>query len=150
MCVIMVNHKYGQHVTFHMIHHTIQPPRPPIYTHTYVYIPPKQPCIHTRMYPPKYPQIFSLAADVNGPRQRCIGSGLCYFSISALTMASLTFLVGMALASGLAVPGGLFVPSILVCFLVSCWCVFLCPVGVFSCVLLVCFLVSCWCVLVRW
>ena len=57
-------------------------------------------------------RIFSLgheqSADV------CAGHSPCYFTLRSLAVLFPTFLILMALTGGLAVPGGLFVPSILV------------------------------------
>ena len=67
-------------------------------------------------------RIFSLgheqSADV------CAGHSPCYFTLRSLAVLFPTFLLLMALTGGLAVPGGLFVPSILVksCSALHCAC----------------------------
>lgn len=44
----------------------------------------------------------------------CSDKGPCYFTIKSLAVLSPTYLLLMALAGGVAAPGGLFMPSIMV------------------------------------
>ncbi len=57
-------------------------------------------------------RIFSLGHEQSA--DICAGHSPCYFTLRSLAVLFPTFLILMALTGGLAVPGGLFVPSILV------------------------------------
>lgn len=58
-------------------------------------------------------RMFSLTNEMHHWRS-CASDVPCNFTIKSLCIMSFLYLILMALASGIAVPGGLFMPSIMV------------------------------------